>query len=658
MIKIYINRYNYIYIMISVINKIKKNGVPDNLSILELEKIITFASNKYYNTNKPVMSDNDFDKLILMLKLKNPDSQVLTMVGSNIKSTNKVKLDYWLGSMNKITTLDSKFLNWVNKYKQPYNISDKLDGVSALLIYDKYKNIKLYTRGNGEYGQDITLLLKYIKLPDNVIEYCLKHNIIGDKNIIALRGELIIKKAIFNDKWSKDFKNIRNTVSGVVNSKKINKDLAKDIDLVLYEIIEPNYDINTQIKYLNNMGFNVVHNYNVNNLSFDSLSDILNNLRNESIYDIDGIIIITTQPYIRNNSGNPDYAFAYKNISEIGITIVSNISWNISKDGYVIPTIILEPIHIGGVVIKRVTGNNAKFIVDNNIGIGSKVEIIRSGDVIPKINKIITKGTVILPSGKWHWNDTQVDIVMDNLDNKDILIKNIYFFFSTLKTKGLGLKVIEKMVSHDINSIKDILSIKDKDLMSIPNFGEKSIQNIITNIKKSTTNINLATLMAASNKLGRGIGILKINDIIKIYPNILNDYKKWNKSEFIDKITHINGWDLLTAKLFVNNFNKFIDFYDEIKKFITLSESNNVITQGKLLGYNIVLSGFRDDKLTLLIESLGGKISDKLNSQVNMLIIKNKDMLISPTDKILKAQKIKIDILTIDDFHTKFNIQS
>jgi len=632
--------------MSNIIKKINKEGIT-NLSIDELEKAIIYASDKYYNTDTPVLSDKDFDMLIEMLSLKNPNSNILNNIGANIKTKNKVKLDYWLGSMDKIK-IDKKLNNWILKYKPPYNISDKLDGVSALLIYDKYKNIKLYTRGNGSIGQDITSLLKYIKLPNNVIDYCLSQNIVGNKNIIALRGELIITQEIFNNKWNKEFKNIRNTVSGVVNSKTINKDLAKDIDLVLYEIVDPIYNIATQMKYMNKMGFNVVYNTIINdNLTFELLSKILDNRRKESIYDIDGIIITTTSLYDRNKSGNPDYAFAYKDISDnqLGITNVINIEWNISKDGYIIPTIILEPIFISGVMIKRVTGNNAKFIVDNKIGIGSQVEIVRSGDVIPKINKVIKKAKVILPDGKWHWSETKVDIIIDNLDNNNLLIKNIYFFFSTLKTQGLGEKIIEKLVDNGIDSIIKILQLNSKDIISLPNFGNKSAHNLILNIKKSITNIDLSILMTASNKLGRGIGISRINDILNKYPNILIDYKKWNNKEFIDNIKSIDGWEDKTATLFVNNFNDFIEFYNSIKKYITLKEIS-IKSKPK---YNIVLSGFRDDKLKLLIESLGGTISENINKNVDILVVKDKSIITNPTGKVLKAQNLGIKILTKEE---------
>ena len=642
--------------MSSIVKKINKEGVSNKITVEELEKVILYAADKYYNTDTPVLSDNDFDILVDMLKEKNPKSNILTNVGSMVKAKNKVKLDYWLGSMNKIKYPSIKLDSWISKYKPPYNISDKLDGVSALLIYDKYRDIKLYTRGNGVIGQDITSLLRYIKLPDNIIDYCLKNNIVGDKNIIALRGELIIKKNIFNEKWSKEFKNIRNTVSGVVNSKTINKELAKDIELVLYEIIDPIYDINTQIKYIKKMGFNVVNSLvEIKKLTFELLSTILDNRRKESVYDIDGIIITTTLPYERNIDGNPEYAFAYKDISEtqLGITNVINVEWNISKDGYIIPTIILEPIQVSGIIIKRVTGNNAKFIVDNKIGIGSQVEIVRSGDVIPKINRIIKKAKVILPEGNWHWSDTQVDIILDNLENKDLLVKNIYFFFSTLKTKGLGQKVVEKLVDNGIDSIIKILRMNVEDIMSLENFGEKSAHNLISNIKKSISNIDLSLLMTASNKLGRGIGISRINDILDKYPNILSNYTKWSDKEFIDNIKSIDGWEDKTAKLFVNNFNDFIEFYNSIKKYFILNKKEKQDVKGKLTGYNIVLSGFRDNELKLLIESLGGVVSDSINKSINILVVKDKSIIENQTGKVLKAQNMGINILTKEELIRK-----
>ena len=638
--------------MANILKKIIKNGINivDHFTEEELKKIIIYASDKYYNTDTPVLSDNDFDYLIDVVKNKYPKSDIINNIGAKIKNKNKIKLDYWLGSMNKIKDSSNKLELWDNKYKPPYYISDKLDGVSALLIYDK--DITLFTRGDGKEGQNISHLLKYITLPNlnKVLNYCSSNNIKGNKNIIAFRGELIIKKNIFNDKWKDKFKNIRNTVSGVVNSKQINIDLVKDIDLVLYEIVDPNYTIDKQFNYMNKMGFNVVDYIIINNnLSFKILDSLLESRKKLSNYDIDGIIVTSTLLYTRNNDGNPEYAFAYKNINQdqIGSTQVINIEWNASKDGYLIPTIILNPIEINGVVIKRVTGNNAKFVFDNKIGIGSKLDIIRSGDVIPKIHKILSKSTNYnLPNDNWHWSDTNVDIILDKLNNnKDIIVKNIYFFFSTLKAKGLGEKVILNLVENNFDTIYKIINIKISDISSLDNFGEKSAKNIITSIKKSLTNIDLSLLMTASGKLGRGIGIEKINSILHLYPNLLIEYKKWSQDTFINNIKKINGWEDKTANLFVNNFIHFIDFYNEIKKYIILNSHNKQINnKGKLAGVNIVLSGFRDNDLMLLIEKSGGIIQQTLTKNTNLLIIKDNSLLNNPTGKILKAQELKIDI--------------
>jgi DNA ligase (NAD+) len=640
--------------MASILKKITKNGIKiiDQFTEKELENIIIYASNKYYNTDSPVLSDIDFDFLIDTVKKKYPKSNILNNIGAKIINKNKVKLDYWLGSMNKIKDSSNKLELWNNKYKPPYYISDKLDGVSALLIYDK--DILLFTRGDGQEGQNISHLLKYINLPtlNKILNYCLSNNIKGNKNTIAFRGELIIKKNIFDEKWKDKFKNIRNTVSGVVNSKKINIDLVKDIDLVLYEIVDPNYTIDKQFYHMNKMGFNIVNNIVINNnLSFELLSSLLYSRKKLSNYDIDGIVIASSLLYNRNTDGNPDYAFAYKNIdqNQIVSTHVINIEWNVSKNGYLIPTIILNPIEINGVIIKRVTGNNAKFVLDNKIGIGSKLEIIRSGDVIPKIHKVLSKSTSFgLPNDKWHWSDTNVDIILDKLNNnKDIIIKNIYFFFSTLKAKGLGEKVISNLVENNFDTIYKIINIKVSDISSLDNFGEKSAKNIITSIKKSLTNIDLSLLMTASGKLGRGIGIEKINSILNLYPNLLNDYKKWSEETFINNIKKINGWEDKTSSLFVNNFDHFIDFYNEIKKFIILNESiKKIINKGKLLGMNIVLSGFRDNELMLLIENSGGIINNTLTKSTNLLVIKDDSILNNPTGKVLKAQEFKIDIMT------------
>ena len=266
--------------------------------------------------------------------------------------------------MDKIKPPSNKLDTWISTHKGDYVLSEKLDGVSALLVYSD-NTMKLYTRGTAKEGTDITSLLKYLSnIPtyETVLNYCNKNNLKGSTNLIAFRGELIISKKVFDTKWSKTLKNARNGVAGLVNSKTVNPSLAADTRFVCYEVVDPRKKILDQYKIMTDLEFNTVHNKTVKNINFDFLSKYLVKRKKESRYVIDGIIVTNNELYQHNTSGNPDYAFAFKDVLEDqkAITTVKDIEWKVSKDGYIVPTVIIDSVDIGGVTISRVTGDNAK----------------------------------------------------------------------------------------------------------------------------------------------------------------------------------------------------------------------------------------------------------------------------------------------------------
>lgn len=626
-----------------------------NISIDNLEKVIIYASDKYYN-DEPVISDAIFDMLRDFLQYKHPKSKVLKQIGAPVKSKDKVKLPYYLGSMDKIKPPSSKLEQWITKYNLPYIMSDKLDGVSALLVY-KNNNINLYTRGTATHGMDITPLLRYIKsIPsyESVMKYLKEHKM-GD--MIAFRGELIISKKKFIDNWYQTMKNARNAVAGLVNSKNINPKLARDTSLVLYQIIDPVYNITKQFQIIKDLGFKLVHNKTLKILNFDNLSKYLLKRREKSKYTIDGIIITNDDIHPINTDGNPEYAWAFKDVLEDqkAITKIIDIEWNTSKDGYIIPTLIVEPVDVGGVTISRITGNNARFIVDNMLGIGAKVEIIRSNDVIPKIEKIIEGVKVKLPDMKnISWNISNIHLIYFGNFSEQKDIKNIYYFFKTIGAKGIGEQIIEKLYEAGYDSILKILKLTQDDIIKIDGFKIKSAQNIIEAIKNATTNIPLYILMAASNKLGRGIGIERIKDVLEKYPNLLNEYNKYTENELINMLRLIDGFEEKTSKLFATNFNNFITFYNNIKNYIKVDVSTSKKETGKLSGLKIVMSGFRDKVLENTIEKNGGSIASGVSKNTNILIVKDDSVM--NTTKVIKAQELGVTIYTLNNFYKHYKL--
>jgi DNA ligase (NAD+) len=627
-------------------------GFIETLNPDELVKIINIASDYYYN-NIPIIDDNTFDILIDYLRLKDPKNIVLKTIGAPVKSKNKVELPYFLGSMEKFRPyIESEvklFNKWIKNYNPPYYMSDKLDGVSALLVYNFDGSVKLYSRGEATIGMDLTPLLKYLKkIPSfkDVEDFCNYYNYKGKKSYLAFRGELIIPQDVFNKKWNKEFKNVRNTVAGVVNSKKINPKLTRDVRFVVYNILDPISKISKQYDIIKQFSMYLVHHKKTKNIDMKYLSKYLVKRQDEGKYDIDGIIVTNDDYHPLNEDGNPEYAFAFKNVNEKqkSETTVIGIEWNKSKDGRIKPTILVNDINIGGVTIKRVTGNNARFIKDNNIGTDAVIEIVRSGDVIPKVNKVIKKGKVSFPEYEYVWNKNNVDIMVKDKDSREVNIKNIYYFFSQLGTKGLGERIVEKLYDNNFKTIKSIIEIKKDDLLSIEGFKDKSADNLIKNIKKALTDKTLAEIMSASNKLGSGMGIERMKLITSMYPNILNN--KWNRDIFINNIKKIDGFNTITSTEFVDNFKTFINFYNNIKHLIRIKEKK-VNSNGKFANMKIVMSGFRNKELAEYIEKEGGVITNTISKNTSLLIIK--DSSVMNTSKVIKAKNLGVKIITQDE---------
>ena len=198
----------------------------EKAKLSDITKLIKYANDSYYNTDKQIMSDEQYDLLKDELLKRKPDHKLLKDIGSKVHSKKKVELPYHMGSMDKIKPGKQLVEKWVKKYKGPYVVSDKLDGLSCLLVSNNSK-VQLFTRGDGVYGQDISELIPYLKLPKFI------------EDGIMIRGELVISKENFK-MFSKDFNNERNLVSGIVNCKKCKTEAVNYIDYVCYQLVRIN----------------------------------------------------------------------------------------------------------------------------------------------------------------------------------------------------------------------------------------------------------------------------------------------------------------------------------------------------------------------------------------------------------------------------------
>jgi NAD-dependent DNA ligase len=606
----------------------------ENVTTKDLVRLLKIANDKYRN-HSSIMTDDQYDLLLDTLKEKSPKNPFLQQIGAPV--LNKVKLPYHMGSMDKLKPNNiTELEKWKDNFEGPYYLSDKLDGVSALYVVED-NQAKLYTRGDGINGTDITHLLKYINVP-----------IIHE---IAVRGELIISKEAFK-KYQNKMANPRNMVAGLVNSKTINSKIIKDIDFVAYEIIEPWLPFKKQFDFLIKNNFITVYNESKKDINMDMLSKYYKIRKISNNYEIDGIIVSYSNPKDRSGSGNPDYAFAFKETTDSVIVKVEDCLWNETKDGYFKPRLKLEPTKLSGVTITYVTAFNAKYVVDNNLGPGAEIKLIRSGEVIPHILEIIKPGKVIMPTVKYNWTDTKVDIKVDNQSDEG-LINELVNFVKKLNIKNIDKSKITTLVDNGIDNFVAIITLEEDDLIDI--FKEKTIQNILLEIDYAVNNMTLLDFMVACN-IARGLGEKKLMKIIE-KKNIIKEYynKKITDDELFEYLNELDGFDIKTSELFVSNLPKFIDILNDLPKQIRTKLLNykvNIVSN-KFKDMIIVFSGFRNKEWEKIIVENSGKVTTSISSNTTLLVIKDGE---TNTSKINKAKEFNINILNQTKFINKYNL--
>jgi len=606
------------------------------------KEIITFlqqCDTAFFNTNSTIVSDDMYDLVKDYLKKIDPKNAYFKRVGADEET--KVKLPFWMGSLDKIKDDEKAINSWKKKYDGSSIISDKLDGISCL-FYKNDDDIKIYTRGNGTEGQDISHLRNYITFPN-----------ITDKKF-AIRGELIISRT--NWEKIKDIgSNARNVVAGAIHSKIINKDLMSNIDFIAYDILSPKMKIEDVFNYFskNNIKCAYYTLWDLDNINLQSLSNHLELRRNESDYEVDGIVVYNNKIHKVINGKNPKYAFAFKSIltHEQAEVIVTDVEWNVSMHKYMKPIVKFNEVVIAGVKIKQATGFNGKFINSNIIGPGSRIVIIRSGDVIPHILKVLTPSSNSkpkMPELKYKWNDTQIDIILDeDGKNKEQDIKSYTYFMAKLDVGSVKESTIKRLYENGFDTLDKILKIKVDELKQLDGFQEKSAIKIVDNfakIKDSDCDI----LLDASNILGRGFALKKIKLVSEKYP--LNKKAEILKLT-VDDLLKIGGIGNVNAKQFVENIKKFYEFLDKIgykcnkenKKEDIKDENKVEILKDK----KIIFTGFRNKDWEKLITDSGGKVVTAISKTTDYLVVKNKT---DKSGKIDKANELGVKILDMGEF--------
>ena len=601
--------------------------------IQELVNKITEANNAYRSGN-PIISDLQFDILVEELTNLDPDNIILNQIGHSIKDeTRKSRLPIEMASMNKCKTMD-EIQDWcrlkgINK-SQTVVITPKYDGLS--LCVDELTD-ESWTRGDGTYGQKSD---EHYKLIGNHLN--------NTGGFQFTYGEVMMPKKVFIDKYSMDYANPRNLVAGLLNSKEVTEPLKDTVYIKYGAVLDTEGKFTTKSELLTELNkgqeiqvpFKVIP---IKDLTHDILFELFKSWSQD--FEIDGLIIevdfLQTQDQLgrETSSSNPCWARAYKSqdFEQVAETTIIGISWNISKQGYLKPTLHVQPVKLDGVTISNVTGNNARFVKDFGLGVGSVVSIVRSGMVIPKIIDVIKSVPFQMPNvPNIDWNENGVELMtLDETDEQRF--KQTVSFFEILEVDNVGEGVVKQLWDAGYDSVKAILELTPDKLSKLEGFGKRKSMIVYNSIQSKIKDIQLSKLQHATGFF-KGLGSKKLALL-----------EHFDSKPTLDNVVAIEGFAQTSAESYLESYDKFFTFVKDLP--VTIAKKVEAVkVSNDLDGMSFVFTGVRRADLEEVIESRGGKIGSGVSKNTTHLIMKSVG---SGSSKEKKAMEFGVKIMTVTD---------
>lgn len=624
-----------------ILGRIAEEGfwsVLSQLSPKEAVMLARAASDSYYNSGEDILTDSQYDALVLVLEESSLGREYVRQIGAPVRGE-KVPLPYHMGSMNKIKE-EGALVKWLEGHPGPYYLSDKIDGVSLLIVGNK-RGIKVYTRGGGDVGQDVSHLLPYLSLPP------------VSKKKWAVRGEAIIPKEAFG-RWEVERKNPRSMTAGLINTDpaRLDEEMAYDIHFVAFEVVYPRLTPGQGYRWLEDGGWETVYHKKYRTLSAKKLSQIYATRLEESPYDIDGLVVIQDQMQTYAESGNPSYAFAFKGITEVKETTVRKVVWNPSKDGNLVPTLHLQPVTLSRSTVSKVTGIHARNVVDNGLGKGAVIQLIKSGEIIPRVISVLHPVEPELPPHS-HWDSNGVHLVLDNPDtDARVQITRLTKFMVDIGVDGLSRGIVSRLYGAGYDTVEKILSLTPEVLVDVEGFAKTSAQKTVRSISKALEGLDLLTLMVASNLLGRSMSYTRLQTVLDAYPQIVKEYRKSSRSKWESKIEALPGFGSKNTEIFLAGLEEFIPFYREFTRHHTVQPYQGLEEQGDLFQSQVVVfSGFRNGEWEKYIKSQGGKMGGNVSKNTTLLVWSEGTGL-----KWEAAEKLGIPKMSKIDFQKKYGL--
>ena len=652
--------------------------------IQELREKTEYYAKKYYDDDKPEISDFEYDMLMVELRnlekdfpeFKSKDS-LTQKVGGHVKEGfEKVTHEVPLQSLQDVFSIQ-EVIDYVEKINQKaeesniknkrYVVETKIDGLSAALEYKSGKFVRGATRGNGLVGEDVTQNLKTIK----TIPMELK-----EKIDITVRGEVFISKEDF-EKMNQEreeneeelFANARNAAAGSLRQldSKITKKRPLDIYIFNVQKIEGK-EFNShfeELEYLSKLGFNV----NPVRIECNTIEEIENAIkkigedRENLTFGIDGAVIKVDDLKFREILGTtaktPRWAIAYKYPPEKKETILKDIICQVGRTGAITPMAILEPVKVAGSTISKTTLHNEDFIKEKELKIGDTVVIQKAGDVIPEIVEVkkekrtgkekefnMPKNCPVCGAPAIR-EEGEAAIRCTGIECPAKLFRNLVHFVSreAMNIDGLGENIIGQLLDRNlISNIADIYSLTFEDIASLKKNGNKFAQNLINSINNSKEN-DLYRLITG---LGiRNVGVKASKILARKYKNIDNLF-----NATLEELSIINDIGPIMANNIVEFFKQeqTIDLINRFKQYGVNTQSlENDVEDNRFEGKIFVLTGSLENytrtEAADIIEKFGGKNSSTVSKKTSYVLAGEE-----AGSKLTKAQNLGVEIITEEQF--------